>query len=138
VRGWVVLMVFGFLKQSFSEEPWLSWNFVDQAGLEQKDPTASASRVLGLKVCTTTSRCDSVLPNLELGWQPARPSDPVTAHHGAGVTDPSAASVYLVCHAGDLNSGPQACTGFAPGPSPQALYLLSKRKRFLLLFISGF
>jgi hypothetical protein len=29
-------------------------NSVDQAGLELRNPPASASRVLGLKVCTTT------------------------------------------------------------------------------------
>jgi hypothetical protein len=29
-------------------------HFVDQAGLELKNPPASASRVLGLKVCATT------------------------------------------------------------------------------------
>jgi hypothetical protein len=32
----------------------LSWNSVDQAGLKLRDPPASASRVLGLKVCNTT------------------------------------------------------------------------------------
>jgi hypothetical protein len=30
-------------------------HFVDQAGLELRNPPASASRVLGLKVCATTS-----------------------------------------------------------------------------------
>jgi len=29
-------------------------HFVDQAGLELRNPLASASRVLGLKACTTT------------------------------------------------------------------------------------
>jgi hypothetical protein len=29
-------------------------HFVDQAGLELRNPPASASRVLGLKVCATT------------------------------------------------------------------------------------
>jgi hypothetical protein len=29
-------------------------HFVDQAGLELRNPPASASQVLGLKVCTTT------------------------------------------------------------------------------------
>jgi hypothetical protein len=29
-------------------------HFVDQAGLEFRDPPASASRVLGLKACATT------------------------------------------------------------------------------------
>jgi hypothetical protein len=31
-------------------------HFVDQAGLELRNPPASASRVLGLKVCTITAR----------------------------------------------------------------------------------
>jgi hypothetical protein len=31
-------------------------HFVDQAGLKLRDPPASASQVLGLKVCTTTAR----------------------------------------------------------------------------------
>jgi hypothetical protein len=31
-------------------------HFVDQAGLELRNPPASASQVLGLKVCTTTVR----------------------------------------------------------------------------------
>jgi hypothetical protein len=32
-------------------------HFVDQAGLELRNPPASASRVLGLKVCATTMGC---------------------------------------------------------------------------------
>jgi hypothetical protein len=32
----------------------LGTHFVDQAGLELRDPPASASRVLGLKACATT------------------------------------------------------------------------------------
>ena len=32
---------------------------VDQAGLELRNPPASASRVLGLKACTTTARLDT-------------------------------------------------------------------------------
>ena len=32
----------------------LELNCVDQAGLELRNPTASASRVLGLKACATT------------------------------------------------------------------------------------
>jgi hypothetical protein len=32
-------------------------HFVDQAGLELRNPPASVSRVLGLKVCTTTPGC---------------------------------------------------------------------------------
>jgi hypothetical protein len=32
-------------------------HFVDQAGLELRNPPASASRVLGLKACTTTPGC---------------------------------------------------------------------------------
>ena len=33
----------------------LELTFVDQAGLELRNPSASASRVLGLKACTTTA-----------------------------------------------------------------------------------
>jgi hypothetical protein len=36
-------------------------HFVDQAGLELRDPPASASRVLGLKACATTARLRVVL-----------------------------------------------------------------------------
>jgi hypothetical protein len=34
---------------------------VDQAGLELRNPPASASRVLGLKACATTALLDAVL-----------------------------------------------------------------------------
>jgi hypothetical protein len=34
---------------------WPGTHFVDQAGLELRNPPASASRVLGLKACTTTA-----------------------------------------------------------------------------------
>jgi hypothetical protein len=36
-------------------------HFVDQAGLELRDPPASASQVLGLKACATTPGKDSFL-----------------------------------------------------------------------------
>jgi hypothetical protein len=36
-------------------------DFVDQAGLELRNPPASASQVLGLKVCTTTARLRLIL-----------------------------------------------------------------------------
>jgi hypothetical protein len=39
-------------------------HFVDQAGLELRNPPASASRVLGLKVCTTTPG-ETVIVNLQ-------------------------------------------------------------------------
>jgi hypothetical protein len=35
-------------------------HFVDQAGLELRDPPASASRVLGLKACATTPGYKSI------------------------------------------------------------------------------
>jgi hypothetical protein len=35
---------------------WSGTHSVDQAGLELRNPPASASQVLGLKVCTTTTR----------------------------------------------------------------------------------
>ena len=48
-----------FLRHSFSVESFLSpgcpeTSSIDQAGLKLRDPPASASRVLRLKVCTTT------------------------------------------------------------------------------------
>jgi hypothetical protein len=46
-----VFSVFGFSRQGFSV---LKTHFVDQAGLELRNPPASASQVLGLKVCATT------------------------------------------------------------------------------------
>jgi hypothetical protein len=36
-------------------------HFVDQAGLELRNPPASASQVLGLKACTTTPVFDAFL-----------------------------------------------------------------------------
>jgi hypothetical protein len=36
-------------------------HFVDQAGLELRNPPASASRVLGLKACATTARLSKLL-----------------------------------------------------------------------------
>jgi hypothetical protein len=39
-------------------------HFVDQDGLELRNPPASASRVLGLKVCATTPHCTSFLIGL--------------------------------------------------------------------------
>jgi hypothetical protein len=44
-------------------------HFVDQAGLELRNPPASASQVLGLKVCTTTPSLNFLMKkklNLEL------------------------------------------------------------------------
>jgi hypothetical protein len=35
---------------------WPGTHFVDQAGLELRNPPASASRVLGLKACATTTQ----------------------------------------------------------------------------------
>jgi hypothetical protein len=37
---------------------------VDQVGLELRNPPASASRVLGLKVCATTAQCSKVPKSL--------------------------------------------------------------------------
>jgi hypothetical protein len=36
-------------------------HFVDQAGLKLRNPPASASRVLGLKACTTTPGANRIL-----------------------------------------------------------------------------
>jgi hypothetical protein len=50
------LRVCGFGRQGFSPYPWVSQNLLCRSGWTQtdKDPPASASRVLGLMVCTTT------------------------------------------------------------------------------------
>ena len=40
-------------------------HFVDQAGLELRDLSASASQVLGLKACATTPGCKTVLRNTD-------------------------------------------------------------------------
>jgi hypothetical protein len=62
--GWAPSSVlFCFVFQDRVSLPWLS--FVDQAGLELRNPPASASRVLGLNACATTpgsklcSLCDT-------------------------------------------------------------------------------
>jgi hypothetical protein len=48
------LNLFGFSRQGFSVSPGCpGTHFVDQAGLELRNPPASASRVLGLKACAT-------------------------------------------------------------------------------------
>jgi hypothetical protein len=46
-------LFFGFLRQGFSSCP--GTHSVDQAGLELRNPPASASHVLGLKTCATTA-----------------------------------------------------------------------------------
>jgi hypothetical protein len=59
----VVVVVFGFFGLVFRDRVSLyslgcpETHFVDQAGLELRNPPASASRVLGLKACTTTPAC---------------------------------------------------------------------------------
>jgi hypothetical protein len=64
--GWLVGWLFGWFEfflyyynLFFSEVVFLcialaETHFVDQTGLELRNPPASASKVLGLKVCTTT------------------------------------------------------------------------------------
>jgi hypothetical protein len=52
----VCVVLFCFLRQGFSVEPWSPGTpSVDQAGLELRNLPASASQVLELKVCTTTA-----------------------------------------------------------------------------------
>jgi hypothetical protein len=41
-------------------------HFVDQAGLELRNPPASASQVLGLKACTTNARLQPVFLQTEI------------------------------------------------------------------------
>jgi hypothetical protein len=48
-------------------------HFVDQAGLELRNPPASASWVLGLKVCTTTPGRLDPLKTISNGEMPYRP-----------------------------------------------------------------
>jgi hypothetical protein len=45
-------------------------HFVDQAGLELRNPSASASRVLGLKACATTAmpHSHSLVFPWRMGW----------------------------------------------------------------------
>ena len=51
-----------FSRQGFSVYPSCpGTHSVDQAGLELKNPLASASQVLALKACATTTRLSSVL-----------------------------------------------------------------------------
>jgi hypothetical protein len=50
---WFLVLDTGFLCIALAV---LELNFVDQAGLELRNPTASAARVLGLKACATTAR----------------------------------------------------------------------------------
>jgi hypothetical protein len=56
------LFVFCFSRQGFFLCPGSpGTHFVDQAGLELRNPPASASRVLGLKACATTTRPHKLL-----------------------------------------------------------------------------
>ena len=58
----LLLLLLFFLRQSFSVYPWLSWNSLcRQAGLELRNPPASASQVLGLKACATTPGSEVLL-----------------------------------------------------------------------------
>jgi hypothetical protein len=51
----IIFFPSGFSRQGFSvHSP--ETHSVDQAGLELRDPPASASQVLGLKACATTAR----------------------------------------------------------------------------------
>jgi hypothetical protein len=42
--------------------------FVDQAGLELRNPPASASQVLGLKVCATTTRPEHLFSHVKINY----------------------------------------------------------------------
>jgi hypothetical protein len=55
------LFVFVFSRQGFSDSLGCpGTHFVDQAGLELRNPPVSASQVLGLKACTTTAQLKNV------------------------------------------------------------------------------
>jgi hypothetical protein len=51
------------LSQGYSVQPWLSWNSLCRLvwPWTHRDPPASASWVLGLKVCTTTAQMESTV-----------------------------------------------------------------------------
>lgn len=52
----MVCIQYSFFQARVSLYPWLSWNYsVDQASLELTDPPASASGLLGFKVCAATT-----------------------------------------------------------------------------------
>lgn len=53
LNHWAISLALCFPKQGFSVQLWLSWNYVDQAGLELSVLPASTSLVQGLKVCAT-------------------------------------------------------------------------------------
>jgi hypothetical protein len=56
--GFICLFLFFFFRDrvSLCSPGCPETHSVDQAGLELRNPPASASRVLGLKACTTTAR----------------------------------------------------------------------------------
>jgi hypothetical protein len=62
VLVWFGLVWFGFFRDRVSlySPRCPGTHSVDQAGLELRNPPASASRVLGLKACTTTPGCTIV------------------------------------------------------------------------------
>ena len=75
------VLFFVFLRQGFSValEPVLELALVDQAGLELRDPPASASRVLGLKASATIAQIlrfflNPCLVSLPVFKVPAQPS----------------------------------------------------------------
>jgi hypothetical protein len=54
---WFLVFGFWFFKTEFLCSPGCpGTHFVDQAGLELRNPPASASQVLGLKACSITAR----------------------------------------------------------------------------------
>jgi hypothetical protein len=58
---------FPFSRQGFSGGPGgPGTHFVDQAGLELRNPPASASRVLGIKACATTPGEMGILSTAEI------------------------------------------------------------------------
>jgi hypothetical protein len=64
VNTWVFLVCLVFLvfqdRVSLCSPGCPGTHFVDQAGLELRNPPASASQVLGLKACTTAPGCFSI------------------------------------------------------------------------------
>jgi hypothetical protein len=64
--GWLVGLVFQD-RDSLSSSGYPGTHCVEQAGLELRDPLASVSQVLGLKVCTTTTQLYTLLFKSSLG-----------------------------------------------------------------------
>jgi hypothetical protein len=80
---------------------------VDQAGLELRNPPASASRVLGLKVCTTTPGCFCFYFGNRVFYVPDWPRTSCVAMNGAWTFDPLHPFPHVRIMLGLFSSGNQ-------------------------------